>query len=170
MHTTTHKGAVRLKYVTTMLGWLMGLGIVAFGIVGFQSIMATAPTTPLTAAAASQVTPTTPPSSSSSATSSSTTKPLSPTQLITLGQTILTQKCEACHKLNGTGGTIGPDLNLVLAGKVNLVPGGKPTNIAWLTKWISNPQAVWPQAIMPNLGLSSQQVQAVVAYLMKVKG
>lgn len=94
-----------------------------------------------------------------------TTKPLSQAQLITLGQTILTQKCEVCHKLNGTGGTIGPDLNLVLAGKVNLVPGGHPTVTSWLKTWIANPQAVWPQAIMPNLGLTSQQVDGVVTYL-----
>lgn len=159
-----------MKYVTTILGWLMGLGIVAFGIVGFQSIMATAPKTPLTAPGAAKPISTAAPSSTSSAKTSSTTKPLSSAQLITLGQTILTQKCEVCHKLNGTGGTIGPDLNLALAGKVNLVPGGKPTNTAWLTKWITNPQAVWPQAIMPNLGLTSQQVQGVVAYLLKVKG
>lgn len=159
-----------MKYVTTILGWLMGLGIVAFGIVGFESIMASAPKTPLTSASAPKATPTAPPSSTSSAKSSSTTKPLSSAQLITLGQTILTQKCEACHKLNGTGGTIGPDLNLVLAGKVNLVPGGQPTNTAWLTKWITNPQAVWPQALMPDLQLTAQQVQGVVAYLMKVKG
>lgn len=113
----------------------------------------TAPTTPST-------TTTTP-----SKTTAPTTKPLSQAQLITLGQTILTQKCEACHKLNGTGGTIGPDLNLVLAGKVNLVPGGQPTVASWLTKWITNPQAVWPQALMPDLQLTPQQVEGVVTYL-----
>lgn len=118
-------------------------------------VSAPAPTGPVT----------TPSKTTTTTTTTAKTKPLSQAQLITLGTTILTQKCEVCHKLNGTGGTIGPDLNLVLAGKINLVPGGQPTAASWLTKWITNPQAVWPQAIMPDLQLTPQQVDAVVTYL-----
>jgi cytochrome c oxidase subunit 4 len=87
--------------------------------------------------------------------------------LLTTGLQILQTQCEACHTLNGHGGTLGPDLNLVLEGKINKVPGGDPTNAAWLTKWISNPQAVWssPKNLMPKLPLTSQQIQGVVLYL-----
>lgn len=92
--------------------------------------------------------------------------------MITMGQSIITARCEVCHTVNGTGGKIGPDLNLVLAGKVlpGMVPGGQPTNKAWLIRWITNPQQVWSHAIMPPLGLSQVQVAAVVTYLtQKVK-
>ncbi len=90
---------------------------------------------------------------------------LSPAQLLAEGSGIVNNQCEACHTVNGKGAKIGPDLNQVMEGKVNLVPGGQPTNSAWLARWIADPQAVWPSATMPNLGLSSQQVQAVIAYL-----
>lgn len=92
---------------------------------------------------------------------------LSPAQLLAIGQKIVTTTCEGCHIVNGSGGTIGPNLNQVLAGKLNLVPGGQPTSSAWLTRWISDPQAVWPSAKMPNLGLTPQQVQGIVLYLQK---
>ncbi len=88
-----------------------------------------------------------------------------------LAQQIITSRCEACHMVNGTGGTIGPNLNAVMAGKTvpKMVPGGQPTNPAWLAKWIANPPAIYPQAIMPPLGLTNTQIQAVVAYLIKLK-
>lgn len=92
-------------------------------------------------------------------------KPLTKSQLIAMGGKIVTTECISCHVVNGTGGHIGPNLNAALAGKVNLVPGGKPTDPAWVATWISDPQAVWPKALMPNLGLTPQQVKGVVAYL-----
>lgn len=97
-------------------------------------------------------------------------KKLTPAQMVVAGQKIVTSECVACHTVNGKGGTIGPNLNQVMAGKINLVPGGKPTSVAWLTTWIANPPGVWSHALMPNLGLNSQQVQSVVKYLtLKVK-
>ncbi|MBX5467513.1 MAG: cytochrome C oxidase subunit IV family protein [Firmicutes bacterium] len=92
-------------------------------------------------------------------------KPLTHAQLLALGQQIVSQQCVACHTVNGQGATIGPNLNLVMEGKVNVVPGGQPTNPAWLARWISDPAAVWSGAKMPDLNLSSQQVQGVVDYL-----
>lgn len=103
--------------------------------------------------------------------STTTTKP--PSGVVTQADAleIITSHCEVCHKVNGTGGTIGPDLNEVMAGKVlpGMVPGGHPTEEAWLVTWISDPQKVWPQAIMPDLGLTSAQVQAVATYLQTLK-
>lgn len=90
---------------------------------------------------------------------------LTQTELTALGGTIVTQQCESCHTVNGHGGVIGPNMNQVLAGTLNLVPGGKPTSSAWLLSWISDPQSIWPKALMPDLGLSPQQVQGVVDYL-----
>jgi heme/copper-type cytochrome/quinol oxidase subunit 4/cytochrome c2 len=97
--------------------------------------------------------------------------PPSPSQLVSMGQQIVTAQCQACHVIGGKGQSIGPDLDKVLAGQTvpGMVPGGQPTQQAWLARWIANPQAVWPQAKMPNLGLTPTQVQAVVAYLLKVR-
>lgn len=90
---------------------------------------------------------------------------LNQAQLIALGGKIVTSQCEACHTVNGHGGVIGPNMNAVLAGQLNLVPGGKPTSTAWLLTWIADPPGVWSKALMPNLGLTPQQVQGVVDYL-----
>lgn len=95
------------------------------------------------------------------------TAKLSTRQMLAEGQQIALNTCESCHKINGTGGSIGPDLNQVLAGQINLVPGGQPTNDAWLARWIADPSAVWSGAKMPNLGLTSQQIQSVIVYLKK---
>jgi heme/copper-type cytochrome/quinol oxidase subunit 4/cytochrome c2 len=93
------------------------------------------------------------------------TQNLSPGELVSQGRSIVTSQCVGCHRVNGTGGSVGPDLNQVMAGKINVVPGGQPTNPAWLMRWVGDPQAVWPGARMPNLGLSAPQVEAVVKYL-----
>lgn len=87
-------------------------------------------------------------------------------QLLAYGAQEVSGTCEVCHALNGKGASgPGPNLNLVLTGKLNLVPGGQPTDTAWLVKWISDPQAVWSKAIMPDLGLTPSQVQGVIDYL-----
>jgi heme/copper-type cytochrome/quinol oxidase subunit 4/cytochrome c551/c552 len=96
---------------------------------------------------------------------STQSKPLSHAQLVALGEQIVSQQCVSCHTVNGKGGTIGPNLNQVMAGQVNVVPGGQPTNAAWLARWIADPAGVWKGATMPNLNLSPEQVQGVVAYL-----
>jgi len=36
---------------------------------------------------------------------------------------------------------------------------------AFLHRWIKNPQAIKPSTIMPDLGLSDQQINDLVAYL-----
>lgn len=178
----------------TLVGWLIGLAMVAFALVGFSAINQVTPLsassylsgvqasrTGAAGAGGPSSTPSTPSTPSGKSTSSSkpsgntaagsppakTATSLTPAQLVTMGQSIITAKCEVCHVVNGQGGAIGPSLDLVFAGKTvtGMVPGGDPTNKAWLVRWISDPQAVWPSAIMPNLGLNATQVDAVVAYL-----
>ena len=163
---------MNLKHVTTIVGWLIGIGVVAFGIVGFQSIMATLPGTQVMSSAAPGPSPhktSSPQGPASGSTHTATGNPPTTGQLVALGQTLLAQQCETCHKVNGTGGQVGPDLNLVLAGKGNVVPGGKPTSAKWLTAWIQNPQGTWSEATMPNLGLTAHETQALVAYLLTLK-
>jgi len=40
-----------------------------------------------------------------------------------------------------------------------------PNDPAFLRRWIANPQAIKPGTLMPDLNLSEQQVNDVVAYL-----
>ncbi len=95
------------------------------------------------------------------------------------GAKILAQgACVSCHGIVGVNlksaddpraaGLIGP--NLTHFGSRNLIAGGVlPNDPAHLAEWLSNPQAVKPGSDMPNLGLSQDQINALVAYLESLK-
>lgn len=84
------------------------------------------------------------------------------------GERIFQQSCASCHTI-GKGDTLGPDLAGVVARR----------DRAWLQRWIAQPDKLLaakdPLAVellqkyknlpMPNLGLTDQQVEAVLAYL-----
>jgi len=75
-------------------------------------------------------------------------------------------QCLACHSIYGTNakGIIGP--NLTHFGSRDLIAGGVLTNTPDnLTQWLTNPQSVKPGNDMPDLGLTPDQVSALVAYL-----
>lgn len=83
------------------------------------------------------------------------------------GKTIFQTKCSGCHTIGG-GDLVGPDLRNV-------------TNIrdhSWLVNWISAPDKMLAEGdptakqllqqytiTMPNLGLSQQQIEDVIAYI-----
>jgi len=82
------------------------------------------------------------------------------------GQQIATTICAGCHTIRGTNaaGVIGPDLTHV--GSRTLIASGTLDNdVAGLTAWLSNPPGEKPGSLMPNLGLSTDQIQQLVAYL-----
>jgi mono/diheme cytochrome c family protein len=69
--------------------------------------------------------------------------------------------CSACHKVNGTGGSIGPDLS-------NEGNSGKTRD--WLTVQIRAPKQHFPDTIMPAFGrLSAADMSVLVDYLMSLK-
>lgn len=83
------------------------------------------------------------------------------------GQTLFQQKCAACHTI-GQGQRVGPDLAGVTQRR----------NEAWLKRWLADPAALIssgdPTATalknqfpltMPNLGLTGQQIDDLIAYL-----
>lgn len=85
-------------------------------------------------------------------------------------QYFVSKSCSTCHTIGGTkySGVVGPNLtNLaqrqMIAG--NLLPN-TPGN---LKAWLKNPQAVKPGALMPNLHLKSQEINALVAFLETLK-
>jgi ubiquinol-cytochrome c reductase cytochrome b subunit len=65
--------------------------------------------------------------------------------------------CVGCHKIEGDGGTDGPDLT----------HEGTKHDAATLRRWIEDPEQVDPDADMPSFGdrLSAEQLDAISSYL-----
>jgi cytochrome c oxidase subunit 2 len=88
------------------------------------------------------------------------------------GKQLFSQKCIGCHLINGVNqpnkAQIGP--NLTHFGSRQLIAGyvldNTPENLA---TWLHDPQAVKPGNDMPNLNLSQDQINALVAYLEGLK-
>jgi cytochrome c oxidase subunit II len=86
------------------------------------------------------------------------------------GRDLVVYRCGLCHKVRGTdaGSVVGPDLThlesrrTIAAGTLANQPGN-------LAAWIEDAQAIKPGNLMPNQGLSAQQLQDVVAYLESLK-
>jgi ubiquinol-cytochrome c reductase cytochrome b subunit len=80
--------------------------------------------------------------------------------IIEQGKRIYTeQNCSACHKINGTGGTVGPELTGL---------GGKHS-IDWHLKHFKNPAAVVSGSIMPPIDLPDSELQALANYVITLK-
>lgn len=88
------------------------------------------------------------------------------------GSTIFASKCAACHTI-GKGKTVGPDLKGITSQE----------DPAWLKRWIASPSTLVkendPEATrlvkqyplqMPDLGLSSPDIDAVLAYIAQQSG
>lgn len=83
------------------------------------------------------------------------------------GGTLFQQKCAACHTI-GQGDRVGPDLKGIT----------ELRDAAWLKTWLKDPAAMiasgdpaakeisekYPM-VMPNLGLSDQQIDDLIAYM-----
>jgi len=76
--------------------------------------------------------------------------------------------CSSCHVVNGSGATggqvVGPDLTH-LPDRQSLAAGVIPNTPQNLRDWIADPNSIKPGAHMPNLHLTPQQLDALVAYL-----
>lgn len=67
--------------------------------------------------------------------------------------------CLSCHKVNGEGGSKGPDLSKI----------GAYRNKEWLAKWIRNPKSIKPNTKMPTLNLSEKRIEDISEYLSSLK-
>jgi nitric oxide reductase subunit C len=79
--------------------------------------------------------------------------------------------CNTCHKVGGEGGAIGPDLSTVGASGYKTRFGGAVT-ADYLASKLKNPAVDNPakNSAMPSYeGLSADQQQALVAYLLSLK-
>ena len=63
--------------------------------------------------------------------------------------------CQGCHKIGGKGGAIAPDLQGVFERR----------DEGWIRTQIQHPRQHNPQTVMPNLGLSNAEVDAILEAL-----
>jgi mono/diheme cytochrome c family protein len=68
-----------------------------------------------------------------------------------------TQGCRGCHKLNGVGGSIGPDLS---------EEGASLRAPQWLEKHFLAPNAVSAGSAMPNFHFSTEQARNLTYYML----
>ncbi len=79
--------------------------------------------------------------------------------------------CATCHTiggLEGAVGTLGPNLTH-LASRDTFAGAMFELEEAELRDWLANPPAVKPGSRMPDLGLTGEEIDALVQYLMQLK-
>jgi mono/diheme cytochrome c family protein len=93
-------------------------------------------------------------------------QPVNPTaqlEMIKYGKTLYKQEgCFMCHRLNGEGGGVGPDLT---------TEGNRGRTVEWLIGHFKDPPAYVPGSLMPPFkNLTDEQLQALTAFLQNQKG
>lgn len=81
---------------------------------------------------------------------------------INRGERLFREKygCYSCHKIGAKGGVIGPPLDRA----------GFRLNADWIFRWISNPQSIKPDTIMPAFGMPEKDARFIVLYLKSLNG
>jgi len=70
-----------------------------------------------------------------------------------------THGCRGCHKLNGVGGSIGPDLT---------EEGAQRRNPQWLASHFLKPSSVSPNSAMPNFNFTPRQARSLTFYMLSL--
>jgi cytochrome c oxidase subunit 2 len=85
-------------------------------------------------------------------------------------EVFLTTGCVNCHAIRGTeaGGQTAPDLTH-FANRSTFAGAMFETNEENLAEWLRDPPAMKPGALMPDYGLSEDQISDLVAYLMSLE-
>jgi mono/diheme cytochrome c family protein len=84
------------------------------------------------------------------------------------GKRILAQyACQSCHRIPGvTGSEVDVGRPLDDLAKRRIIAGSLPNSQENLMRWIRNPQAIDPDAAMPNMGVSERDALDISAYLL----
>jgi len=102
---------------------------------------------------------------STSASISTQPQPVNPSaqlEMIKYGKTLYKQEgCFMCHRLNGEGGRVGPDLT---------TEGDRGRTQEWLVGHFKDPRAYVPGSLMPPFkNLTDEQLKALTAFLQNQK-
>ncbi len=99
------------------------------------------------------------------------TKQLQPASLTdnqaVAAEPLFVARCGACHTVRGTlaGGRVGPDLTHLMS-RQTVAAVLADNNAGNLTAWISDPQAMKPGTKMPDVGLDSNEINAIRQFLL----
>lgn len=69
--------------------------------------------------------------------------------------------CLGCHKINGSGGTAGPELDRS--------DRGQPRRPEWLEAHFLDPSAVVPGSAMPRYGFTEEEAHALTLYVLSLR-
>jgi len=72
------------------------------------------------------------------------------------------EKCEVCHSLGGKGGKMA-----AVGGALDGV--GSKRDAEWMRTYLTAPKTVMPEAKMPVIKMTDQQLDAMTAYMMSLK-
>jgi cytochrome c oxidase subunit 2 len=88
----------------------------------------------------------------------------------TRGMALVEYRCGLCHRVRGTdaGAFSAPDLTHLMSRRT-LAAGTLLNNPGNLVGWIQNPQNIKPGNLMPNQGLSAEQLSDTLTYLESLK-
>jgi cytochrome c oxidase subunit 2 len=77
--------------------------------------------------------------------------------------------CIACHTVQGTSfGVLGPNLSHV-GSRTTIAAGALPNSDEGLARWLRDPLVVKPGSKMPRIGLTEDEIVALVAYLRSLR-
>jgi cytochrome c oxidase subunit 2 len=82
----------------------------------------------------------------------------------------LSQSCVNCHRVRGTSaqGAYAPDLTHLMS-RQTLASGMIPNTPENLRRWVADPQPIKPGCLMPAFGLSDNQRDDIVSYLLTLR-
>jgi cytochrome c oxidase subunit 2 len=82
----------------------------------------------------------------------------------------LAQSCVNCHRVRGTParGGYAPDLTHLMS-RETLASGMVPNKSEYLRRWVADPQTIKPGCLMPAFGLSEQDRDELVRYLLTLR-
>jgi cytochrome c oxidase subunit 2 len=83
------------------------------------------------------------------------------------GQEIFAAKCMACHAVDATTPSAGPNLK-GFADRIT-VAAFRPNTEEWIKKWLDNPDAVKQGATMPQVELTDEEIDELTKYLQSLK-
>lgn len=78
--------------------------------------------------------------------------------------------CVNCHTISGTSarGRFGPDLTHLMS-RDTLASGAAPNRPEKLRAWVRDPQTIKDGSLMPNMQLTEQELDQLIAYLLTLK-